>query len=235
MSSSAAHIFVVVLTMAAGIRGGSIDGKVLIEKKLTRRTITSPASSYHRGTAVALASESVTDSLAFERTHVVVYLEGKLPSRPVQATIEQKNRGFTQDLLAVPIGSTVAFPNEDPIFHNVFSLSKAKTFDLGTYPKGQTRSVIVKMPGIVHVNCHLHPHMSATIVVTPNSWAIRPDSLGAFSFEDLPPGDYTVVAWHKSVGSFRQRVEVVPDGSSKVVIVIPFNEDGSVSTRAAAR
>ena len=177
------------------------------------------------------ASEPVDDPLRFERTHVVVYLEGRSSSAPVTATLEQKNRRFTEDLLVVPAGSTVSFPNEDPIFHNVFSLSKPKTFDLGTYPKGQTRSVTLTAPGIIYVNCHLHPNMSAAIVVTPNRWSARPDPSGAFSLEDVPPGKYTVVAWHKSAGFFRQPVEIRSgEPASKVVFVIPFNEDGSVAT-----
>jgi plastocyanin len=231
MFRTAARIVLLIVATTAMLLAGGIEGQVVIKRKLSRRTVTSPAGTYYRGTAVELASEPVDDPLVFERTHVVVYLEGRSVSAPVTAILGQKNRRFTEDLLVVPAGSTVSFPNEDPIFHNVFSLSKPKTFDLGTYPKGQTRTVTLTTPGIIYVNCHLHPNMSAAIVVTPNRWSVRPDRSGAFSFEGVPPGKYTVVAWHKSAGFFRQPVEIKSDETaSKLVFVIPFNEDGSVST-----
>jgi plastocyanin len=233
MFTTAAHIVLLILATTGTLCAASIEGQIVIKRKLSRRTVTAPAGTYYRGTAVELASEPLDDPLRFERTHVVVYLEGLSSSPPVTATMEQKNRRFTNDLLVVPVGSTVSFPNEDPIFHNVFSLSKPRIFDLGTYPKGQTRSVTLPTPGIIYVNCHLHPNMSAAVVVTPNRWSARPDGSGAFSIVDVPAGKYTIVAWHKSAGFFRQAVEVRSDASSKVVFVIPFSEDGSLS--AAAR
>jgi len=86
----------------------------------------------------------------------------------------------------------------DPIFHNIYSLSKPKSFDLGSYDKGQTRQVIFPRPGIVEIYCHLHPNMQATVVVTPNRWYAQPDSDGHYRIPDGPPGQYTVVAWHKT-------------------------------------
>lgn len=220
------------VAMTARLCAGDVEGQVIIERKLTRRTVTLPASTYYRGTAVELGADAAQDPLSFERTHVVVYLEGQLPSDAVTATLEQKNRRFTEDILVVPVGSTVSFPNEDPIFHNVFSLSKPKTFDLGTYPKGQTRSVRMMAPGVIYVNCHLHPNMSATVVVTPNCWSTRPDNSGNFSLANVPPGRYTITAWHKAAGFFRQSIEVSANATSKLVFVIPFNEDGSISNRS---
>ena len=108
----------------------------------------------------------------------------------------------------IQAGAKVSFPNLDPIFHNVFSLSGAKTFDLGNYPKGDTRMVIFPEPGIVYVNCHLHPNMTATIVVDAKQWNTKADRDGHFVLPDVPPGKYTVVAWHKAAGFFRQQVDV---------------------------
>jgi plastocyanin len=214
--------------LVTALFGGDIEGRVVIHRQLTKRTVTAPSSTYHRGAAVELAADAISDPLAFERTHVVVYLEGQLPSEAVTATLEQKHRRFTQDLLIVPAGSTVSFPNEDPIFHNVFSLAKPKVFDLGTYPKGQTRTVNMPVPGIVYVNCHLHPNMAAAIVVTPNAWNTRPDTAGNFSLKNVPAGRYTIVAWHKSAGFFRQPIEVQPDATATVAFVLPLNEDGKL-------
>src|SRR4029077_20976887 len=128
---------------------------------------------YQRGMAVELGADDERDTLAFERSHVAVYIEGGLgsiASGALKASIEQRDRRFVPDLIVIPAGSAVSFPNFDPIFHNVFSLSKAKNFDLGTYAKGQRRLVSFPPAGVVAVYCHLHPNMSASIVVPPSQW-----------------------------------------------------------------
>ncbi len=126
----------------------------------------------------------------------------------------------------IQAGTKVSFPNHDPIFHNVFSLSGAKTFDLGNYPKGDTRMVTFPEPGIVYVNCHLHSNMTATIVVTPNRWFTKADREGHFVLPDVPPGKYTVVAWHKTAGYFRQQVQVGAGGNPSIEFLIPLDENG---------
>ena len=93
------RIALLILATTAMLLAGGIEGEVVIKRKLSRRTVTATAGTYHRGTAVELASEPVDDPLIFERTHVVVYLEGRSPSTPVNATLEQKNRRFTEDFL----------------------------------------------------------------------------------------------------------------------------------------
>ena len=113
----------------------------------------------------------------------------------------------------------------DAIFHNVFSLSKPRSFDLGNYPKGQTRKVVFPVPGIVYVYCHLHPNMAASIVVTPNQWSAKADEDGNFHLAGVPPGKYTAVAWHKKAGFFRQTVVVTENGAPALRFVIPFAAD----------
>lgn len=209
-----------------------ISGTIIIKHRLTKRKTTPPVSSYQRGVSVELGSGGETDPLTFERTHVVIYLEGERPSKPVTATIAQENRQFVPDMVVIPAGSTVSFPNQDPIFHNVFSLSKLKTFDLGNYPKGQTRAVQFPKPGIVLANCYLHPNMGAVILVAPNQWYARADKFGHFVLRDVPDGEYTIVAWHKASGYFRQKVPVPSDRSSDVQFLIPLDENGLVNTIA---
>jgi plastocyanin len=214
-------------------RAADIEGNVVITRKLTKRKVTAPAPAYDRGTAVELASAE-EDPLVFERTHVVIYLEGQLPSTPITATLEQKNRRFVPETLVVPAGSTVSFPNLDPIFHNVFSLSNPKSFDLGNYPKDQTRTVTFSKPGIVFVYCHLHPNMTAAIVVTPNQWSTKADAQGRFALSGAPPGNYTIVAWHKTAGFFRQVVHISEHRAASVQFVIPITE-GDGATALARR
>lgn len=211
------------VALVSPICASDIEGSVRIERRLTPRTVTAPVSAYQRGQGVDLGTDTQEDPLSFERSHVVVYLEGKkLPSSPATAAIEQRDRRFAPDLVVVAAGSMVSFPNRDVIFHNVFSLAKAKIFDLGNYPKDQTRSVKFPVPGVVFVNCHLHSNMTATIVVTPNSYATRVSEAGAFTFRGVAAGTYTVVAWHKAAGFFKKTVIVDGSGNAAVDFFIPL-------------
>lgn len=210
---------------AASAIAADLHGTIVIEKRLTRPNLTAPISSYGRGVAVKLA-ESSQAPLTYERSHVAIYIEGAhLPTQPVRASIEQKGREFVPDLVVASAGSTISFPNLDPIFHNVFSLSKPQSFDLGNYPRGQSRDVTFPKPGIVFVYCHLHSNMAASIVISPSRWTAKAGADGNFTLPDVPPGKYTVVAWHKSAGTFRQTVVVDGDAVPDIQFVIPFRDD----------
>src|ERR1700721_214682 len=117
-----------IVTGVSALPAAAIQGTIVVKRRLTKRRVTAAASSYDRGVTVPLDASVETDFLAFERSRVAVYLEGEFESRPATAVLEQKNRQFAIDTLVVPVGSTISFPNRDPIFHNVFSLSKPKTF-----------------------------------------------------------------------------------------------------------
>jgi len=228
-----AAVLLIATSIAAGAKAEDIHGAVIIKQKLTRHRVTATASLYQRGPAVELRSDRQDDPLAAERARVVVYLEGAWPSNPVTASIEQKDRRFIPELLTIPVGSTVSFPNLDPIFHNVFSLSRPKSFDLGNYPKDHTRTVTFTKPGVEFVNCHLHPNMSATIVITPNAWRTTADGTGKFTLRNVPAGPYTIVAWHKAAGSFKQSVRVAANRGASVEFFVPLDDDGveKVETR----
>lgn len=215
-------------TNAQGCSAGlqEISGLVTVNRKLTKSSVTAAVSVYQRGTTVGLGKDAVDDPLAFERSRVVVYLEGPLPAPAnVHRTgyrMEQANRRFDPDLLVVPVGATVAFPNMDPIFHNIFSLSKAKEFDLGSYDQSDSRSVTFSKPGIVYVYCHLHPNMEGTIVVAPSEYFARVDSAGRFHLPPVPPGEYRLVAWHKAAGFFRKQIVVEPGHDATADFLIPL-------------
>jgi plastocyanin len=188
---------------------GEIEGRVHITKRLTKRPVAQVATAYHRGVAVQ-APPADEDFVQAELDRVAIYLEGDqaLPTEGVTATLKQKDRRFVEETIVVPAGSKVSFPNLDPIFHNVFSLSRAKTFDLGNYAQNQTRTVTFPKPGIVSVFCHLHPNMSATIVVAPTRWAVKPGRDGNYRLSGVPAGEYVLVVWHKSAGFFREPVRL---------------------------
>lgn len=219
-----------ILTLGTA-RAGDIEGHVIIKQRLTKRKVT-VSNPYERGVSVKPPAATSQDALEFEYSRVVVYLEGELETEPVTAVMEQKDRQFLPDTLVVPAGSTVSFPNLDPIFHNVFSLSKLKAFDLGNYPKDHTRTVTFSKPGIVFVNCHLHPNMAAAIVITPNRWSTKPDGQGEFLLRGLPPGKYSITAWHRAAGFFHDTVTVTEGRPAAVTFTIPLSADGPVQTVA---
>jgi plastocyanin len=217
--------FLMLAILVPGLRAETITGTIQIRKVLTKRSIGNPVSIYERGQSVGPNEKPQdADPLDFERSRVVIWLEGPGPAIPVQAVMQQIGRRFVPDLLVIPAGSTVAFPNLDPIFHNVFSLSKPRLFDLGNYVKGDSRSVTFPKPGIVYVNCHLHPNMAAAIVVTPNRWYAKAEGNGQFALHDVPPGEYTAVAWHKAAGFFRKTILVTPHQSAVLDFFIPLGE-----------
>ncbi len=221
-----------VLAATTALAGADIHGTIIIDRKLSRRNVTASVGMYQRGVAVELGTDGEADPLAFERSHVAVYLEGG-PKSPVtefaKASIEQRDRRFVPDLVVIPAGATVSFPNFDPIFHNVFSLSKAKSFDLGNYSEGQSRQVIFPTPGVVAVYCHLHSNMAASIVVAPSRWAVVVDRNGVFSLKDVPTGTYTVVAWHKTAGTFRKTVTIGEKQDAAVSFTLPYAEPTDAS------
>ena len=110
-----------------------------------------------------------------------------------RVVLTQKNKTFQPRVLAVPAGSSVDFPNNDGIFHNVFSLSGPQPFDLGLYRAGETKQRTFATPGIYRVFCNIHPQMTAMIVVTPSAFTTVAGADGRFTL-DLPPGRYKITA-----------------------------------------
>jgi hemoglobin len=114
---------------------------------------------------------------------------------PKQRVIEQRDRMFAPHVMMVPVGSTVSFPNFDPVFHNVFSVSPTKPFDLGIFKNGESRDVTFEKEGILRIGCNLHANMSAYLVVVAAPHYVVTDANGKFRFKSLAPGKYKVRAW----------------------------------------
>ena len=108
----------------------------------------------------------------------------------------QKDKTFVPHVLAIPAGSVVDFPNQDPIFHSAFSSYNGQIFDIGLYPPGETRSVHFSRPGVVRVFCNIHPTMSAVIVVLKTPYFATTSNDGSFHI-DAPPGDYELHIFHE--------------------------------------
>jgi plastocyanin len=164
-----------------------------------------------------------------ELENVVVYLEGPVKageappprrSEGIEPTIRQVNEAFVPQVLAIQTGQTVHFPNGDPFFHNVFSLSGARSFDLGRYPQNQVRSVKFNRPGIVKVFCHIHSHMNAVIRVFDHPYFSKAGGDGTFSIAYVPEGTYTLVAWHERLKLKRQVIRVQPGENALINFVL---------------
>jgi hypothetical protein len=110
-------------------------------------------------------------------------------------TLLQKDKMFTPHLLVVPVGSSVAFPNADPFFHNVFSLFDGRRFDLGLYEAGSTRSVVFSREGVSYIFCNIHSEMSAVVVALATPYYGVADPQGVFHLSRVPSGDYELHVW----------------------------------------
>jgi len=139
----------------------------------------------------------------------VVYVE-RVPGQSYrpgsEAILDQRKLTFVPHVLTVVTGTTVVFRNSDEVWHNVFSTSPAKRFNLGTYAKGVDKRLVLDKPGVVELLCNVHPEMSAFIVVvdTPHTTQVEPG--GRYELGGLPEGTYTVVAWHEALKPSRRQV-----------------------------
>jgi len=162
-----------------------------------------------------------------EIRNVVVYLKdvvfrGALPT--AKAELYQRNESFVPHVLAITRGSTVEFPNDDPFFHNVFSLSSAAKFNLGRYPRGQTRAWKFTKPGLVKVFCDIHSHMNASILVLDHPYFAIPAVDGTFELPEVPAGEYTVVGWHERVGERTASIRVEAGRPTSIDLTVPVED-----------
>lgn len=192
------------------------------------------------GFAVALSGQAATvsgkislkapDGEAIgDASNVVVYLRGEgvdgKPMTPVtNASIASRGKVFVPEVLAVPMGSTVSFPNDDIILHNVFSLSTSKVFDLGLYGKSETKATTFEKAGIVRVFCNIHKKMAAYIAVMENPYFTLTDSEGKFEIPNVPGGKLTIGVWHRFGGSMEKPLTVAAGNSERTSIEFSLQE-----------
>ena len=144
-----------------------------------------------------------------DSSNVVVYLEG-VPATVAERkhAIRQKNLQFEPRVSVVVKGTTVDFPNEDKVYHNVFSTSRPARFDLGLYRSGSSKAVQFKREGVVDVFCNIHPDMSSRVLVVPNTRFAATDAGGKFRIDGVPAGTYPVVVWHPNGAEARGQVKI---------------------------
>jgi plastocyanin len=145
---------------------------------------------------------------------VLIYIVGfdeKAPEKAVE--VKQVGKRFVPDLVAVTAGGSVTFPNGDPFLHNVFSPTSDRTFDLGSFKKGESRSRTFPKRGVIDVYCNIHPEMSATLVILPNTRFTIADANGNFQIDHVPAGKWTVFAFsRRAVQPVSASITVGTDG-----------------------
>lgn len=180
--------------------------------------------------AQAIIDRTASNSAA-DNSGVVVWLTSlSQPSTQVRPTspnpkLVQKNKRFTPHLLVIPVGTVVDFPNEDPFFHNVFSLYKGKVFDLGLYEAGKTRSQRFDRPGVSFVFCNIHPQMSAAVLALSTPFYGISNRDGEIVISGVPAGRYQMDVWSEhasadSVKTLSREVSVSGDFSIPAIHVL---------------
>jgi len=190
-----------------GARNGAISGRVELRHL--------PASTERRPTVAELGTPAAALDVS-DRLTSVVYLDSAPRGAFEQvetprAVMDQRGERFVPHVLAITTGTIVDFPNSDRIYHNVFSLSKVRTFDLGRYAAGHSKPVRFDRAGVVRVFCDIHSHMNAFILVFSHPFYSLTDNDGRYRIDNVPPGTYNVIAWNEGVSS-EARPVVVPDG-----------------------
>jgi plastocyanin len=193
-----AALIVPLLAAPAVLRAGAITGKVELVDKGGRK--------------------------ATDLSDVVVYVDGaRVKPKPATATMVMKGKAFNPRVVVVPVGGTVQFPNEDPIFHNAFSVSGDNRFDMELYKRPKVGAFTFQHPGIVKVYCNIHPQMSAVVLVRDNPLFTKAAVDGSFTIENVPAGKYVVKAWHERGGEAGKEVTVTDAGT----VQARFTLDGS--------
>ena len=188
---------------------GSVAGSVTLEQAQVRRR-----------TAGRYPGQSAGAS-EIQRIPVVVYVVGRAGASPSSNgpwIMVQQDTAFAPAALTIPVGGSVDFPNEDTFFHNVFSYSSTHRFDLGRYPKGESKSEQFLEPGIVEVFCEVHDKMRGVIVVTENPFHTTVAEDGSFRIDGLPPGDHEIALWSADHRPITRTVRVQAGSTTRIEV-----------------
>lgn len=186
------------------------------QQRATREEPSPSAAARRREAAAATVEGTISGGGAAGPGGAVVTLrrtDGAMPKiSPARKVVLQRGKAFVPRVLAVGQGSTVVFRNEDPINHNVFSLSPR--IDTGLYGAGGEKEEVFDKPGVVQLLCNIHSSMIGYVVVVDTPYFAQADATGAFSIKGVAPGEYDVEAWHENASQpARQKLTVPKDGA----------------------
>lgn len=190
-------VIIVALLITPALLAGTIEGRVKVHKSV----------------------KDLSNFVVWVET-----VEGDFSPAPVPVVIDQKDLQFIPHVLVIQAGTTVEFPNSDPVSHNVFSISDVKRFNLGLYQRGAVRQVKFEKPGVVELLCNVHLEMSAYIVVVRSPYFAKTKADGTFRIENAPPGKHRLRLWHERLPTKETEVTVPAEGVVKVILETGFGE-----------
>ena len=212
----------VLLTQVLAVGPAAAQGRGTLRGRVELHHVVSPSKA---GADHGMPGDIVPSHAAPQpyRQAVVYFESAPEPPEPAAVTrvqMHQRDQTFVPHLLAITVGTTVDFPNDDTTYHNVFSLSKAKRFDLGRYAVGKSKAVKLDTPGIVRVFCDIHSQMNAFILVFPHRFFAVTDDEGRFHIDRIPAGTYKVTAWYEGVSRQTQEVTITPGATTEAVFEV---------------
>ena len=208
------------LISLGGLRGGTITGTI---------AALGPPTPAEAGGSGAYASRryKFVEKIDYDAlTDFVIYIDQLVapPAGPAAKKVVQKNATFEPHVLPIVVGTTVLWPNEDDIFHNVFSMTETQDFNLGFYKKEKVPTVPFDKLGRVDVFCAIHPNMHCIILVLPNPFFAVADAKRRFMIKDVPAGTYRLKAWQERLPSQVKEIVVPAEGEVKVDFVLGVAE-----------
>jgi plastocyanin len=221
------HFFTtsILILACSGVWAGTIIGNVRAEGKIEADSNSTADGAY------TSRKYKFVETVDYSAMHdFVIYVEGSfgtnspLPTNMVQVStmkVAQKDAMFSPHVLPIMVGTTVEWPNNDSIYHNVFSMSDAKQFDLGLY-KGNPpeKRVTFDKPGRADVYCSIHENMHCIVLVLENPYFACTDENGNYKIPNVPPGTYILKAWHERLPADRREITVPTNGEVKVDFVL---------------
>lgn len=211
-------VFLLTAFSPPAVHAGTIKGKVVSKKSGSRRVM-----QRYPGKQQQIVGE-------LEPIPAIIMIMGPVtgsppPPPPKSPQIVQKGLKFQPPLLVIPVDTEVSFPNEDLEFHNVFSYSKTKRFDLGRYHKGESKSVRFTRPGIAKIYCEIHQWMRAAVVVVENPFYATADENGFFEINNVPAGTYKLLIWKIDHKKALKEITVTEKGTVELLIALPEKKD----------
>jgi plastocyanin len=210
-----------VLCCGAAARAGSITG--IVTAKGPAGSDTSAGTGYD-SLRYKFAEKVDYDHLQDFVVYVDQPVDAPVPPSKTPPVVTQRNVSFDPHVLAVAVGTRVSWPNADEIYHNIFSMSDAKSFDLGFYDKGATKDITFDKPGRVDVYCSIHAKMHCIVLVLPSAFFAKVNANGKYTIANLPAGTYRIRAWQERLPSQEKEITVPEVGQVRLDFTLGFGD-----------